>query len=619
MTTFTSLLAQSDPAGGAATKEVIGATAGALVATFLLFALGLGHRAGRTRLLERATERAGRVADLPPWVALPSGLATGSLIVALTGMYWDISLHIDNGRDPGPLANPAHYLILFGLFGIFAAGFLAMAIPKERPCPTALRLYDGWHAPLGGIVLAACGAFALVGFPLDDGWHRLFGQDVTLWGPTHLMLIGGASLSLFRIGILLARATRSHSILHGEEQSGRVSPWLTLRRASLAGGFMIGLSTFQAEFDFGVPQFDFLFHPMLIALAASIGLISARMWAGPGGAVGAVVFFWLVRGFVTLMVSGVWDESTPHIPLYVVEALIVEATALVLLTRRPLAFGLLSGLLIGTLGTASEWAWSHVWMPLPWPQALLPEIVPVTILAGLAGGLLGTFIGGSLRVRPEPYPRGARVVYPLAGLLVAGLIAVGLMTSPQPGVSARVHLTDVPGQGGRAANATVAVDPPSAADDAKWMTTTAWQGGGLVVDRLTRVRRGVYRTNEPIPVHGSWKAEFRLHKGRSLLGVPVYLPNDPAIPAKEVPARPSFERPFVSDKSILQREAKTGAAALTVLAYGVVLLITLSILGLIAWALVRLATVIDDDAERRPGSRAAFRRGRAGAKPVATA
>ena len=35
--------------------------------------------------------------------------------------------------------------------------------------------------------------FALVGFPLDDGWHRLFGQDVTLWGPTHLMLIGGAS------------------------------------------------------------------------------------------------------------------------------------------------------------------------------------------------------------------------------------------------------------------------------------------------------------------------------------------------------------------------------------------------------------------------------------------
>ena len=50
----------------------------------------------------------------------------------------------------------------------------------------------------------------------------------------------------------------------------------------MAGGLLIGLSTFQAEFDFGVPQFDFLFQPMLIALAASIGLVSARLWGGAG-------------------------------------------------------------------------------------------------------------------------------------------------------------------------------------------------------------------------------------------------------------------------------------------------------------------------------------------------
>ncbi len=48
-------------------------------------------------------------------------------------MYWDISLHIDNGRDDGPLANPAHYFILVGLFGIFTAGFLAMVLPAGAP------------------------------------------------------------------------------------------------------------------------------------------------------------------------------------------------------------------------------------------------------------------------------------------------------------------------------------------------------------------------------------------------------------------------------------------------------------------------------------------------------
>ena len=44
------------------------------------------------------------------------------LLTAVLGMYWDISLHIDVGRDPGPLANPAHYFILFGLMGVMAAG-----------------------------------------------------------------------------------------------------------------------------------------------------------------------------------------------------------------------------------------------------------------------------------------------------------------------------------------------------------------------------------------------------------------------------------------------------------------------------------------------------------------
>jgi hypothetical protein len=42
------------------------------------------------------------------------------------------------------------------------------------------------------------------------------------------------------------------------------------------GGFLIGLSTFQAEFDFGVPQFDQIFQPMLIALAAGIALTSEQ-------------------------------------------------------------------------------------------------------------------------------------------------------------------------------------------------------------------------------------------------------------------------------------------------------------------------------------------------------
>ena len=89
------------------------------------------------------------------------------------------------------------------------------------------------------------------------------------------------------------------------------------------------------------------------------------------------------------------------------------------LERGPLALRRASpALLIGTVGLAAEWGWSHVWMPLPWPSSLLPEARVVTVLAGVAGGLLGAFIGSALlraaaavparRARSSPARRAGR-------------------------------------------------------------------------------------------------------------------------------------------------------------------------------------------------------------------
>ena len=136
-----SLLATAKPAGGAEITQIVIATADAMIVTTALLVLGFGHRSGRVPLLDRWGRFSERVSGLPAWAALPSGLAAASLITAVFGMYWDIAFHIDNGRDPGPLANPAHYLILVGLFGIFSAGFLAMVMPKDqKPSPSAIRI-----------------------------------------------------------------------------------------------------------------------------------------------------------------------------------------------------------------------------------------------------------------------------------------------------------------------------------------------------------------------------------------------------------------------------------------------------------------------------------------------
>jgi len=576
------------PAGGAATGEILLATVSASVLTGVLIWLGNGHRRGTVPILGRIAAFSNRVTGQPGWAAFPAAMAAVSLIVAVIGMYWDIALHIDVGRDEGPLANPAHYFILAGLFGIFSAGFVAMVLPEGKPSASAIKIGHNWHAPLGGILICACGAFALLGFPLDDFWHRIFGQDVTLWGPTHLMLIGGASMTLVGIAVLQTEAQRAQKAAGVTVDE---APWMRkLRLIALTGGLLLGMSTFQAEFDFGVGQFRMVFQPMLIMLAAGVVLVAARIWLGRGAAIGAVLFFVLIRGLLALLVGPVLGETTPHFPLYIAEAAIVELVALAIPRDRPLAFGAWCGLLIGTVGLAAEWGFTHLWMPLPWTSAMFPEGVVLGLAMALGGSLIGAWVGAHLASDTLPRTPSLRAAGAVAAAVVGGLVIFALYTPPGPPTTATVALREITAAPERTVAATVRFDPPDAGDDAEWLTATAWQGDGLVVDRLERVRDGVYRTTEPIPVHGNWKSMIRLQRGNSIDAAPIYMPADPAIPAPEVSAPPRFERTFIPDSQVLQREQKGSASdALTALAYSVVAAIALALLALLAWGLHRLA------------------------------
>ena len=598
------LTAVSNPAGGAATQDIVLATGGAMVLTTFVVVTGVLYRSGKVAWLHKLADFSERQWGVPAWVALSGEIASVSLIVALLGMYWDISLHIDNGRDPGPLANPAHYLILFGLFGVFVAGFLAIIMGDHRGGSSMIKRASTWKIPIGGIMLFACASFSLLGFPLDDGWHRIFGQDVTLWGPTHLMLFGGAGMTLIGRASLLVEGQRAarrerEQAANGDGAAGAKAVGIPGRRlmnlqiAGLMGGFLIGMSTFQGEFDFGVPQFQLVFHPILIAWAAGIALVTARIWGGRWSALVAVAFFLGIRGVVSIFVGPVMGEVTPHFPLYIVEAVLVEGIAYLISTRNPIRFGAVSGLAIGTIGFASEWLWSHIWMPIPWPSSLMPEGLIWAIVAGVSGGLLGALIGSALGSDRKPFPwRGAKPALAVSFVAIFAMVGFGLhVNNDAKGATAHFQLTGVDGGGsGRYVQARVTLDPRTAAGDPKWVSVTAWQGKGkLVLNRLKKLSEGVYQTTTPIPVHGDWKALLRIHKDDAILGAPIYLPNDPAIPAKEVPAKAEMTRPLISDHKILQREAKSASGVLPLFAYLGVLAIALGLCALMTWGLTRLA------------------------------
>ena len=413
------------------------------------------------------------------------------------------------------------------------------------------------------------------------------------------MLIGGAAMTLVGIAIIqveVRRAVRSSGL------PDREYAWVRhLRHVWLPGGLLVGMSTFQGEFDWGVPQFQLIYHPMLIMLAAGVTLVAARVWLGPGRALGAVAFFIAMRGILALLVHDSLGQSLPHFPLYIAEALIVEGVAFFVAVKRPLLFGAVCGALIGTVGLAAEWGWTHVWMPIPWPREILTETIVFGLAMAVAASLIGAWMGSRLGSERIPHSIPLRWAAVASAVAIGAMLAFPLFTQSGTDLSARVALRDVNTGAKRTAMATITLSPRNGADHAKWLTVTAWQGGGLITNRLRRVSEGVYETTRPVPLYGDWKTMVRLHKGNAILGLPIYAPADPAIPVPGVAAPARFDRPFFSDHELLQREAKTQAAWITWAAYLTVLACTLALLALLAWGIHRIGVTAGQRRLPSPG------------------
>ncbi|MBW0020020.1 MAG: hypothetical protein JO236_21090 [Mycobacterium sp.] len=595
MTSMALTVLAEAPARGAGLNQVIGLTIAAMVITLVMLWIGWAHRSHRIEWLTKLADWLGRKFRRPSWVALPVLVFTTFIICALFGFIWDVSWHIGNGRDPGPLANPAHYFIIIGLFGIFLAGMTAIVLPFDEPGPAPVRITRNWHAPVGGVLMAGCGMYALLGFPLDDIWHRLFGQDVTLWGPTHLMMIGGAGFSLFSVLMLEYEGGRA---LPGEPEEPE-RPFVKFLRYLSCGGLLIGMSVYQIEFDFGVPQFRLIHQPMMIAGVAAVGLVIARITMGRGAAIIAALFAILLRGLVALTVGPILGAPINWFPLYLGPALVVEVIALTPLFKRSIVFGAVAGLGVGTVGLWLESLWIGTVYHYPWPTHMWPQIlaeaVPVAVMMGTCGAMMGMVLTG------QRLPRRAIGISVVAAtvLVIGGAVANGLHIVVPKQDTATINLTDLPSAPGkRMVSADVQLNPPNmVSDNPNWLTILSWQGRmenerGLVIDRLQKVGPGHYRSTKPIPVWGSWKTLLRVQDGYTLTAVAIYEPADSALPApqgSEVPALASTTRPFVLENSILQRERDPSSPIWLFNAGSVVVLIfTLMVIAGLTWGAGRI-------------------------------
>jgi hypothetical protein len=492
-----------------------------------------------------------RLTGYPGWsmAGVLSGLLM--LLVAMIGFYWDVAWHIDNGRDQ-QLLTPSHVMILVGLGGLIYTAAIAVLFASLERADVGLRV-GPLRIPWSAVLLTTLGLGGVVAFPLDAWWHSVYGVDVTLWSPSHIQLILGGSLATVALWIMTveARPWAEPTLF------GRAICVLT------AGTVLVGMSTLQAEFDYGVPQFQVLYLPLLIMVGAGVTLLAARMALGPWGAVKVTGVYLVLRGFMAVSVGGVMHHTVPHFPLYLGSALAVEAAAWWLGTDRPLRLALGAGALVGTAGLVTELAWIHAWSIDAGARTPLTLAVKIAVLgpvAAVAASLLGTALGGAL----APARRGL----PAAILAAAGVVLIGVLAIPLPRdvgpVTATVKLQQV----GAMAGVDVTLHPPDAARGATAFAVSASQGGGeLVRADLRQVGPGHYVASRPVPVTGRWKTRIGLQRGNEVMAVPLYLPADPEIGAPAVPAVPERTERFARITTVMMREVHRGPAGAAVAAY----------------------------------------------------
>jgi cation diffusion facilitator CzcD-associated flavoprotein CzcO len=511
-----------------------------------LAALPVALGAARRHGIERLT-------GMPAWAGAAVWLSMWALGVAFFGFMWDVTWHADLGRDLELFTVP-HVLILAGLGGIGAAFLAAVALASRDSSAPGLRAFR-LRVPVSAVPLGLLAAGALAGFPLDDYWHAVYGIDVTMWSPTHLLMIGAASLTPIAVWLMLREAG-----VH--ERRGHVRRlWLLM-----PGIVLVGLSTFQLEFDLGIPQWQLLYQPLLIAGAMAIALTAARVVVGRGGALLAAAGFIAMRAFVAAALTVGLGRGLAHFPLTVAEALCVEAAFLLPRLSVP-ARAVAGGLLVATAGLAAELGWTHLWYALTWGPELLPSWW-MDVAMAMAGALLGAALGNVAAGRRAGLPAPAAA----AAMLVVGVL-LGLHLPLRHADPANVTLAASPAGPARLETTRqgvtlpeqpvwlhVTVSPAAEPDGADWFGIIAWQGGAPVQHAtLLREAPGRYRASGPVPAGGGWKTLVIEYRGDVLEAAPVAMPPDfqYGLPQVDTPlsARSSD---FVPASRLLTREAHGG-------------------------------------------------------------
>ena len=340
-----------------------------------------------------------------------------SKVVAGWGVQWDIQWHVVIGRDSFWI--PPHLMTYAGVTSAVILSFGMLALETWRGTGTIRVLGLSGSR---GFQLAAWGmAVTVLAAPIDDLWHRLFGLDVTLWSPPHLLGILGVVINGWAC-LIIARE------VYPERSAGRLAAMI-MTGAGLYGSLHLVIDpTFRLAYLYGGVRFysfailgafflPLALLPMARLLKSRWSPVAALVVVALVGMFGlrlARVGFDVIRPVSVIEEEIAKDPTSPiavanitarkngfppgrigGLPLLIMGLIPVLAMSLVDPRRRPIAATVAYGLLLFIVG---GWRISGLPALAPMTPGLGPTAVAFgfTVLTSIAGGFVGRRLADSL-------------------------------------------------------------------------------------------------------------------------------------------------------------------------------------------------------------------------------
>ncbi len=311
-------------------------------------------------------------------------LGVFALFAGLLGVYWDVGYHATLGRESFWI--PPHLPIYAGTALFFYASLGGLLLTRRRAgsfrAALSTRAGQGFAVAILGSMVQVSAA------PLDDLWHRLYGLDVTVWSPPHLMGLSGALVGTYGLACALGAGLR--------RGNRRKLPTVAETNVVLLFAAALALSTFAlGRLDFRLEARDALLYPLLAGPLAAVPLVGAARLVRRFGAATAVALVYTVFRLLAMQIfvgMDAFENPAPPI-LLLAPALAVDLTLLMTKGRGVLP----AALLFGPALVFGEWGFrSFLAVPKWEPLEVVASLAVVTV-ATAAGALAGDRLQAMMR------------------------------------------------------------------------------------------------------------------------------------------------------------------------------------------------------------------------------